>query len=387
MTLWQERFVAHQLWVAVRQAREAMNRVAMPTSDDDRKALEYAGMVLELVERRREDTDGREVTPQMLSAVHNHVSPFASYLDGIPAGSYSWANVVAAADEIITALGQWPPMKINRWLAGLNAAVESFQRKTSEALDRTSEQAATAERRASELATEIDSLSAKVAGESQKIAEAIAVFTVDGQKAVRELLDAQQTRIEESETEWREHLVQQEALADEHNARMAQYEEKSVKVLEAVGTNSTATDYGKHAHEQGRTANRWRVIASAVFGLASIWFIISSLPWATAGTTTWESSLSRLGVTAAVAGVGVYAARESSQHRKQERAARKVQLVLIALEPFIANLPEDKQVEIRAEAAKSIFVLPEEVQVEERDLGGSSTLDLARALIDKLPNR
>jgi hypothetical protein len=185
---------------------------------------------------------------------------------------------------------------------------------------------------------------------------------------------------------WQPHLAEQEALADQHNARMAEHEQRSVKVLEAVGTNSTATDYGKHAYEQGRAANRWRVIASVVFGVASAWFIISSLPWATAGTTTWESSLSRLGVTAAVAGVGLYAARESSQHRR-ERAAKKVPLVLIALEPSIANLPESKQVEIRAEAAKAIFVLPEEAQAEGPDVGVPAYLDVLRAFVDKVPSR
>jgi flagellar basal body-associated protein FliL len=60
---------------------------------------------------------------------------------------------------------------------------------------------------------------------------------------------------------------------------------------------------------------------------------------------------SRALVTAAVAAVGAYAARESGQHRRQERDAKKVQLVLIALEPFIANLPEDSRDDNRAEAA------------------------------------
>lgn len=323
----------------------------------------------------------------MLTAVHNPVSTFASFLDGLPAGSYNWANVVTASDEVVTALGQWPPMKIARWLSGLGAATESFERKTAEALDRTAARTEAVNEAAEGLAGRVEALATKVTEEQQKIAEAIAKFTVHGEAAVQELIEAQAARIAASEQEWTDHLAHQQTLADGHNARMAELEQKSIKVLEAVGTNSTATDYGAHALEQGKAANRWRGIASVVFAIAGVWFIVSSFPWFTVEAASWESSLSRLGVTAAVAGVGAYAARESSQHRKQERAAKKVQLVLIALEPFIANLPETTQFEIRAEAAKAIFVLPEDVKTDDPEAAAAGYLDVLRALVEKVPSR
>jgi hypothetical protein len=386
MSLWDTRFKTHPLWSTVAHARETMNRIQSPESAEDRDTLAYAGMVLELLERRREDSDGREISPVMLSNTHAATTNFDVYLANVESGSYTWSQLLPMVDEVVNSLGQWPPMKIGRWLSGLNSAVESFEAKTSDALDRTSTRAGAVEHDATALAEQLASLNADVSRERQRISEAIATFTTQGDEAVRNLLAEQQERITASEADWSKRLAEQQSKADEHNEQMAEYEARSLNVLGSVGVNSTATDYGAYAKTQHDAADRWRRVATAVFAMASIWFIVSSFPWFTSGATSWESSLSRLGVTAAVAGVGAYAARESSQHRKQERQAKKIQLVLIALEPFIANLPPTTQDEIRAEAARAIFVI--KADVEERDEPkGTDYLDVVRSILDKVPSR
>lgn len=396
--LWDTRFKNHPLWGSVARLRETMNRIPAPQTAEDREMLAYAGMVLELLERRRDDTDGREVSPAMLATTSAATENFATYLANLESGAYTWSQVIPMVDEVVNSLGQWPPMKITRWLSGMNAAVMSFEAKTAEAIDRTTSDASAAmartasqatevEQAAAQLAEQVNTLSVDVARERQRISEAIATFTTEGEEAASALTTAQQARVVALEAEWSQRLAAQQAEADKHAALMTSYEEKSVKVLEAVGTNSTATDYGVYSNEQADSADRWRKVAAAVFGLASIWFIVSSLPWFLASTVTWESSLSRLGVTAAVAGVGAYAARESSQHRKQEREAKKVQLVLTALEPFIANLPPETQDEIRADAARAIFVIsadPDDDPAIEPTMPGA--MDLLRTLISKVPD-
>lgn len=396
--LWDTRFKNHPLWSSVARVRETMNRIPMPATAEDREMLAHAGMVLELLEKRRDDTDGREVSPAMLATTNAATETLAAYLANLEAGAYTWSQVIPMVDEVVNTLGQWPPMKIARWLSGMNAAVTSFEDKTAEAIDRTTSDASVAIARTAGQATEVEqavarlaeqvgALGADVARERQRISEAIATFTTEGQDAVRSMIAEQQERIATNEAEWSTSLAAQQAKADEHDDRMASYEEKSIKVLGAVGRNSTATDYGVYSNAQHDSADRWRLVAAAVFGVASIWFVVSSLPWFIAAAATWESSLSRLGVTAAVAGVGAYAARESSQHRKQEREAKKVQLVLTALEPFIANLPAKTQDEIRAEAARAIFVITVDSDDDASTvLTGSSFVDLARTLMNKVPD-
>lgn len=387
MQLWEVRFRDHELWRLVEQARATMNHVEHPVAQADRDALDYAGMVLELLEKRREDTDGREVSPNMLATTQNAVQNYVNALEYVQAGQYNWQQMVAPTDDVVNSLGWWPPLKIARYLSGISSAVDAFQRRTSEAADAVATRADDVASALAELTTQQAALEAAVTAERQRITEAIAKFTSDGNDAVHEWISDQEDSLTERASKWDAQIEAAKRTAAEHNATMADYEAKSRKVLEAVGVNATATDFGAYAKDQKETADTWRKFAALVFVLAGVWFIASSLPWFTEGTQVWQSSLARLGVTAAVAGVGAYAARESSQHRRQERQAKRVQLVLTALEPFIVNLPEDDQNSIRAESARAIFVLGNDDGPDVDEALGGAYGGLLKDLLAKIPDR
>ncbi|KAM9886354.1 hypothetical protein OXX69_013777, partial [Metschnikowia pulcherrima] len=115
--------------------------------------------------------------------------------------------------------------------------------------------------------------------ERQRITEAIATFTSTGDEAVRQWTDEHEDAIKARTDAWDAALESARGEADSHRARMDDYEAKSRKVLEAVGVNSTATDFGSYANDQGHAANTWRRVAATVFVIAGVWFIVSSLPW------------------------------------------------------------------------------------------------------------
>lgn len=386
MSLWETQFRDHVLWRTVDQARATMNAIETPESSADREALSYAGMVLELLEKRREDTDGREVSLSMLTSTNDAAANFAVHLAHVQSGQFTWPQVTPTTDALIHSLGTWPPMKIARYMSGLSTAVDSFERRAFEAADRVEARAGEVEGAISALSARQAELDAAIAAERQRIIEAIATFTTDGKEAVRDWIAEQEGELTTRTEAWDAALAAARTEATGHTALMAEYEAKSRKVLEAVGVNSTATDFGSYAKDQRKAADSWRRIATVVFVLAGAWFIYSSLPSFTDGNDLWESSLARLGVTAAVAGVGAYAARESSQHRRQERQAKQVQLVLAALEPFIANLPEDEQNEIRAESARAIFVIKTADTVDADESGGPY-VELMRGMLAKIPDR
>lgn len=385
--LWDERYRNHEVWRAVERARLAMNEANLPDAESERQALDYAGTVLELLEQRRHDTDGREVSPAMLSNTLAAVNAFATYIEYAVTTQYTWTQVVASADDVVTALAQWPPMKMARWLSGINAAVEGFQRRALDAADGVERRAEEIRESLLELELGQGRLGESVAKEKQRISEAIANFTAESDEAVREWTTAQESQITSRVEKWDEAILAAEVQATTHNETMAAYEAKSKKVLEAVGVNSTATDFGTYANEQRAAANRWRQGAAVVFVLAGVWFIASSFPWFANDAEIWESAIARIGVTAAVAGVGLYAARESSQHRRQERRSKQVQLVLTALEPFIANLDVEEQDRIRVQSAEAIFVLRDTQDANSDDAALNGVLGLANSLVAKIPDR
>lgn len=67
----------------------------------------------------------------------------------------------------------------------------------------------------------------------------------------------------------------------------------------------------------------------------------------------------RIGAPVGVAGIGLFMSRESGLHRKVARSAKQTQLNLVALEPFIINLPEDQKKQIRYETARALFARTE----------------------------
>lgn len=50
--------------------------------------------------------------------------------------------------------------------------------------------------------------------------------------------------------------------------------------------------------------------------------------------------------------------REASEHRKEARYAKRTQLDLNALEPFLANMDTDRAHDLREQFAKQIFSRP-----------------------------
>lgn len=386
MSLWDERFNNHEIWRAAERARDAMNQTRQPDDPAERDALDYAGTVLELIERRRRGTDAREVSPAMLSNAQSVVENFASHILSAVNGQYLWTQVVPAVDEVVTAFAAWPPLRGVELVDALASAVERFQERAVGAADEVVKRVSSIEQRLITIDARQEKVEDAVAAEQQKISEAVAAFRVSGSEAVRQWTDEREGMINERAAAWDAALAEASEQAEAHRHLMSEHEIRSRKVLEAIGVNATATDFGMYAGEQRDSANRWRTIAWLVFLLASVWFVASSLPWLTDGADIWESSLARLGVSAAVAGVGAYAARESSQHRRQERQAKQVQLVLTALEPFIANLPIDDQNAIRAEAARAIFVLRGE-DGDGASISEGPYAELMKVVLAKIPDR
>lgn len=214
---------------------------------------------------------------------------------------------------------------------------------------------------------------------SSLVAEATTTFQEEHSSVLASLADAEETisqqttrldtaiasqqetfakKQEERTNEWSELVANNDTEMREHVTILEGYEEQSRKVLAAVGVNSTATDYGAYANEQSIVANRWRIGAVIAFSAAALAFLTAatlSFFGIGANDEWWQVVAQKIGAPAGAAAVGYFLARESGQHRKEERRARQVQLTLTALEPFIVHLPPEQQERIRVDTALGIF--------------------------------
>ena len=62
-----------------------------------------------------------------------------------------------------------------------------------------------------------------------------------------------------------------------------------------------------------------------------------------------------------------YAARQASKQEKVERYARKIEMELVAIDPFISSLAEDKQSSIKEEISRKIFGNADAMEISNKD--------------------
>lgn len=367
---WIDDYRSHGAWSTLRIAQANFDRAASDGAfPNDDVRVEMLRALLGRLKGLQESPD-ITITQSSLDELAGHLDLLSNFIPDLDV-LYSGSRGPQIVEQISRLVSGWPqpgPVRskgIIRQLASIEAEIAAVRARFPE-IDEKLESAK------SEMRSYVDVQKNDLGVAAQAFASRVAEFEREV-RALGSAAETQKGRIDtaianfqaefnsheaERREEWAELLESQNEDAKLHLENMISHEHRSRKVLEAVGVNSTATDFGQYALEQSKAANRWRVVASWVFVFAGIWFIASSLPWLVPnGADLWESALARLGVTAAVAGVGAYAARESSQHRREERKAKQVQLVLTALEPFIANLPEEQQNSVRLASARAIFIL------------------------------
>lgn len=387
---WQSDFEASNVWAAAEAVQE---RLAGAVGEGELAATETGvGQVRDLAARvlaQREDPD-ITITTRSLGTVANLLTEIHQGLPNLAQAAFkpyragnmnklprfdqiadevrSWpqsgkgkltglSNQVAALDALSSVALDAVQDRVDRLQAQIESSNSAMEQSAAERDSKISQSVAATQTRLDEVQRELGRLQETAEQQSTRIDEAIRAHQETFSQAEQQRTEQVATVVEERKAEWLALLSTTQEEIKDHLASMDSYEEQSKKVLTAVGVNSTATDYGSYANLQARSANAWRWIAATVLSLAGAWFVASSIfPSLHGNGALWEQAVSRLGITAAIAGVGLYAARESSQHRAQERRARHTQLVLTALEPFIANLEPERAAQIRDEAARALFV-------------------------------
>lgn len=162
--------------------------------------------------------------------------------------------------------------------------------------------------------------------------------------------------IQEAEEDSRAGLANQEALGKEVLSRLDQLEEQARAVVGAVANASTSTDYGKHAENQRKIADKWRWIA-VVLSILAFSVTVYSVYIDDTEEEPWTVSVIKAVTSVTILAAAGYAAKESSQHRREEIGARNTQLKLVALDPFIANLEKENREQMKIAAAKHLFII------------------------------
>lgn len=129
------------------------------------------------------------------------------------------------------------------------------------------------------------------------------------------------------------------------------------RIVQVVGNIGATGNFQKIADNETDQANNWRRITVGLFGLGIVVAIVTFIKFLNAEPTpehAWSAAI-RLLYAIAVTAPAWYAAKESARHRSNADSARRTELELASLGPFIELMPEEKKVAIREALVEKYF--------------------------------
>lgn len=148
---------------------------------------------------------------------------------------------------------------------------------------------------------------------------------------------------------------------------LAKNEQDARKIVQVVGNIGTTANFQKIAEDEAKQANFWRWVTFGLFALGIAVAIKTFIKFLDAEPTpehAWSAAI-RLLYAIAVTTPAWYAAKESARHRTNSDTAKRTELELASLGPFIELMPEDKKVSIREALVQKYFgngVKPHEIE-------------------------
>lgn len=249
-----------------------------------------------------------------------------------------------------------------QYKAGIGSAIERARKGSADAEEEVQKVVAAKDKAIATLTTQLEELKASIATEKADVSAQAArldtALTTNNTAFTTKMTDWQTALddgLKNAKESASQQLLESAGRAEEHVEQLKNLEAQSRKLLEATARNSISTEYGTHAKQQNLSATIWSVCAVvlAVGGLAALFVMVNGISDVTVPEAIWKTSVSAL--TLAIA---TYMGREASGHRKEARDAKRTQLDLNALEPFLANMDEDTAHDLREQFAKQIFSRP-----------------------------
>lgn len=189
---------------------------------------------------------------------------------------------------------------------------------------------------------------------------------------------AQADMIKKGEASVEEVHEKAETLLAQINKRKEEVE----ATAEAVGLTATISGFAKYADQQKKSADIWRAVVVVSLVLIAV-LGLATLAWTDPETLTLQRSLLKGSVGTALAILAGYAGKQSGHHRREERRSRRLGLEVAAFDPYVANLAEDRQKELKEFMALRVFGHLEDPDTEDDRWGehqpsARKVLDLLR---------
>lgn len=340
------------------------------------------------------------ITPfSTLDTLNKHISTITSRLQQYSnTGGENFLEGALSTVDVAISQANFPLIQNSQDIEGLHDSIVAFRRSMgqhsrhlTERFKETNEKAADLEHQLSELEKAIDNQKARTdnfAGQAQQQLNAVQQdtqqqFTSMIRDYQNKFAQNQEKRSEQVEGEMKDFREKTEQILNEKrielNAllkeqkeaisktqedtslkvnelieKIEEHRDKAEELLGIISKSAMSSGYKGVADTEGKRAFAWH-IAGILAACGLIVFAIIAFKETLSVDVKWSVFGARVFVASAFALFAAYAERQANRHRHIERVNRRWQLVLASLNPYLADLNEDDQKEIKKRVAETVF--------------------------------
>lgn len=179
-------------------------------------------------------------------------------------------------------------------------------------------------------------------------------------------------------------------LVDDYSLKFNEYEEQVKNIVGVVNTNMFSYKYKEVADDAHKRAKFWHAVA-VVLMIAVGAFAVYAFIITVNEDTSWVKLIAKIFATTTLVTGAAYAARQASKQEKVERYARKIEMELVAIDPFIQSLDESSRSQIKEEISRKIFGNADSMEISNKDeaytaMDKLTTIEsLLMKVIEKIP--
>jgi FtsZ-binding cell division protein ZapB len=169
-------------------------------------------------------------------------------------------------------------------------------------------------------------------------------------------------------------------IINANTEKLDKHQKDVENIVGIVNTNMFSHKYKEVADTARKSARLWQSLAvglmvvSAGFAFYSFVIILNQ-------ETSWVNLVARIFTVTAFASVAAYSARQASKQEVVERYARKIEMEMVSIDPFLEDLSEEQRQDIKKKIALSLFGKPGSMEISKKD---EHSIDLNDSLVENI---
>ncbi|MEW6313325.1 MAG: hypothetical protein AB1513_04665 [Pseudomonadota bacterium] len=200
---------------------------------------------------------------------------------------------------------------------------------------------------------------------ASEFASASQRFATEFAEQKKEFATAANAESEKRSSDWAGFVAKTQKSSDEFFQFFKKRQDEVNAIFGAIGSASLSGHFARTADQDAEAANLLRWIA---LGLMAAMIVVGGISFYQSfehPDVDWKIFMFRFATVFVIAIPAIYAAQESSKHRRREQQNRKLQVELASIDAYLVQLPEAKQQEIKEKLTEKFFGQPDPSEKDE----------------------